>query len=208
MKRLSQISGLLIVTGLFSGLAVAQDSLADAARQQKKQKQAKVTAVRDVFTNDKLPREGVISTVGAHVSESDAVTPDSAQAQAPDAAAGANGDASDASGKPADAKPVDDAQKRQKGWEEWRDKIEKQKSSVEQMQKDNEQAETDFRVRANTFYSSPLSRVNNGVAEAKGEATAKDQIALQKKSLDDAKQKLEDMQEEARRAGVPSGFRD
>jgi len=36
----------------------------------------------------------------------------------------------------------------------------------------------------------------------------KQQIADKQKALDDAKQKLEEMQEQARRAGVPSSMRE
>ena len=205
MKRSSQILGLLILTGMFTGAVLAQDSLADAARQQKKQKETQPTAKRAVYTNDNLPQEGVISTVGAPASESDTTTPDAAQAQ--DAAA--NGDpAASKDGKDKDGKPLDDAKQREKAWEDWRDKIGKQKATIEQLAKENEQMETDFRLRSNTFYSSAQNRIYDGAAEARAEAASKDQMAQKKKSLDDAKQKLDDMQEEARKAGVPSGYRD
>ena len=202
MKRLSHIARLLILAGLFTGVAVAQDSLAEAARQQKKQKEAQPSAKREVFTNDNLPREGTVSTVGAPASG-----PDAAAANAADAAPSGDPAASQ-DGKAAGAKPLDEAKQREKGWEEWRDKIGKQKTAIEQLVKENEQMETDFRVRSNAFYSSAQNRIYDGAAEARAETEAKDKMAQKKKSLDDAKQKLEDMQEEARRAGVPSGYRD
>jgi len=43
---------------------------------------------------------------------------------------------------------------------------------------------------------------------AKEDAAYKQQLEQKKKAIDDAKQKIDDLQEEARRAGVPSGYRD
>ena len=46
------------------------------------------------------------------------------------------------------------------------------------------------------------------VAWDKEDAQFKDQMADKQKKLDDAKKQLEDLQEQARRAGVPSSMRE
>lgn len=203
MKRITHLLGFVILAGLLAGVAAAQDdSLADAARAHRKQKEAKPVAVREVFTNDNLPRTETISTVGAPAAEPDGSAPPQTPAD-PAADQPAEKD-----GKPAEAKIGDSAAQRQKAWEVWRDKISKQKQSVDQLQKDADEAGKDNQLRANTYMGSAQSRIFGGAEEAKAEIATKEQTEQRKKAIDAAKQKLDDMQEEARRAGVPSSFRE
>jgi len=102
----------------------------------------------------------------------------------------------------------DSAADRQKAWEAWRDKIGKQKETVESLQKDTEQMEKANQLRMNTYMGSGQSRIYGGAQEAKAELDIQAQVEKKKKEIDDAKKTLDDMQEEARRAGVPSSFRD
>ncbi len=194
MKRFN--IGLLILTGLLTGVAAAQnDSLADAARKHKQQQAGKPVAAK-VYTNDNLPSTETISTVGAPVSDSASSTPTDGQT------------AADASAPKDGTKPADDTKSRQKTWEDWRDKIQKQKAAVEQMQKENDEIERQFKLTTGNYYSSAQQRLYDGAAMAKEDAAYKQQMEQKKKAIEDAKQKIDDLQEEARRAGVPSGFRD
>jgi multidrug resistance efflux pump len=106
------------------------------------------------------------------------------------------------------AKPADDTKSRQKTWEDWREKIEKQKAAVEQMQKENDDIDRQFKLTTGNYYSSAQQRLFDGAAMAKEDAAYKQQMEQKKKSIEDARQKIEDLQEQARRAGVPSGYRD
>ncbi len=206
MKRIANIFGLLILAGLLGGVAAAQnDSLADAARLHKRQQEGKPVATK-VFTNDNLPSTETISTVGGQPGPGD---------PSPNGAVGEGQPTpSDASQTPAkaetsaDGKPVDPAKERQKTWEDWRDKIQKQKAAVEQMQKDNEEMEKQYRLTAGAVYGNPANRINNGEQWAKEDAAFRQQMDQKKKAIEDGKQKIDDLQEEARRAGVPSAFRD
>lgn len=198
MKRTANIFGLLILAGLLTGVAAAQEeSLADAARLHKRQQEGKPVATK-VFTNDNLPTTETISTVGAPPSD----------ASSGSATTGDQPTASDAGKTGPDGKPIDPAKERQKTWEEWRDKIQKQKAAVEQMQKDNEEMEKQYRLTAGATYGNPANRINNGEQMAREEAAFRQQMDQRKKAIEDGKQKIDDLQEEARRAGVPSGFRD
>ncbi len=199
MKRLNMT--LLILTSLLTGMAVAQsDSLADAARKHRQQQAGKTPAAK-IYTNDNLPATETISTVGAPTSES-AHPSDNGDATAADP------NAATKDGAKADASKPDDDQQRQKTWEDWRDKIQKQKASVEQMEKDNAELERQFKLTTGNFYNSAQQRVYDGAAMAKEDAAYKEQMEQKKKALDDAKEKIDALQEDARRAGVPSGFRD
>lgn len=203
MKHRAHLLGFTILAGLLAGIACAQDnSLAEAAREHRKQKEAKPVAKRAVFTNDNLPTTETISTVGAPASEADAATPTPTPA--------------DATADPAVSKDAkkdqpkigDNAQDRQKLWEGWRDKISAQKEAVEKLRKDTEQADKDNQMRLNTYMGNAQNRIYGGATEAKAELASKEQMEKNKKAIDDATQRLDDMQEEARRTGVPSSFRE
>ena len=206
MKRIAHLLGFVILAGLPVGVAVAQDgSLAEAARQHRKQKEGTPTAKHEVFTNDNLPQVETISSVGASPNDADAAP----QGQTPPDANAEKAPAKD--GKDAKATEIkvgDSAADRQKAWEAWRDKIGKQKETVEHLQKDTEQMEKDNQLRMNTYMGSGQSRIYGGAQEAKAELDNQAQMEKRKKEIDDAKKTLDDMQEEARRAGVPSSFRD
>jgi len=196
MKRFN--IGVLILAGLLAGVAAAQsDSLADAARKHKQQQSGKPVAAK-VYTNDNLPATETISTVGAPASDAAAPTPTDGQTTA---------DGSTPAAKDG-AKPADETKTRQKTWEDWRDKIQKQKASVEQMQKENEEIDRQYKLTSGNYYNSAQQRLYDGAAMAKEDAAYKQQLEQKKKAIDDAKQKIDDLQEEARRAGVPSGYRD
>jgi hypothetical protein len=197
MKRFNL--GILILTGLLTGAAAAQtDSLADAARKHKEQQAGKPAAAK-VYTNDNLPATETISTVGEAPAEAAApASPDGAQAST---------DASAATPKDG-AKPAEEGKGRQKTWEDWRDKIQKQKAAAEQMQKDNDEVERQYKLTTGNYYNSAQQRLYDGAAMAKEDAAYKDQMEQKKNAMEAAKQKIEDLQEEARRAGVPSGYRD
>jgi predicted RNase H-like nuclease (RuvC/YqgF family) len=197
MKRFN--IGLLILAGLLTGVAAAQsDSLAEAARKHRQQQSGKPVAAK-VYTNDNLPATETISTVGAPTSDAAATAPTDGQAASADGSTPAAKDG---------AKPADDSKSRQKTWEDWREKIQKQKAAVEQMQKENEEIERQYKLTTGNYYSSAQQRLYDGAAMAKEDAAYKQQMEQKKKAIEDAKQKIEDLQEEARRAGVPSGYRD
>jgi len=128
MKRFN--IGFLILTGLLAGVAAAQsDSLADAARKHKQQQAGKPVAAK-VYTNDNLPATETISTVGAPASEAATTSPTDGQATAD----GSTPATKDGASPPTTPKPG------KRPGEDWRDKIQKQKASLEQMQKETKKS--------------------------------------------------------------------
>jgi hypothetical protein len=203
MKRIAHLLGFVILAVLLAGVATAQDSLAEAARQHRKQKEGTPVAKHEVFTNDNLPHAETISSIGDTPSDAapQGQTPGDANADQPVAKDGKDS-------KTPEVKLGDTAQDRQKAWEAWRDKIGTQKDTVDQLQKESDQMEKDSRLRMNTYYGNAQSRIYGGAEEQKSEDASKAQLEQKKKAIEQAKQKLDDMQEEARRAGVPSSFRE
>jgi len=65
----------------------------------------------------------------------------------------------------------------------------------------------EYKLRAAEFYGDAGDRMRNQAAWDKEDAEYKEKIADKQKAFDDAKQMLGDMQEEARKAGVPTSVR-
>jgi hypothetical protein len=58
------------------------------------------------------------------------------------------------------------------------------------------------------MYADAGNRLRNSAAWDKEDAEYKQKIEEKKKAVDDAKKEMEDMQEDARKAGVPSSVRE
>jgi hypothetical protein len=215
MKRilLAASIGMFLAT-----VAFAQDSsLGDYARQARKQKTRQAPAAK-TFDNDNLPRTDKLSVVGQ--------TPESTEAEAAPASngepapatpavdAGANAPASantDAATKtPAapEKTAADEKAEKEKMFKEWQKKIHSQQEQIDMLTRELDIANREYRLRAAAFYADAGNRLRNAVAWDKEDTQFKDQISDKQKKLDDAKKNLEDLQEQARRAGVPSSMRE
>jgi hypothetical protein len=137
-----------------------------------------------VFDNDNLPTDDKISVVGP---------------QPPQTAAEANA-------KPADSKDAqkEEDAKRQDAWKSWHDKVASQKDAVDLATRELDVLQREYQLRAAEMYADAGNRLRNSGEWDKQDADYKQKIADKQKALADAKQKLSDMQEEARKAGVPS----
>jgi len=171
-------------------------SLGDYAKQVRKVPEAK--SKPKVFDNDNLPREEHLSVVGkpAESAES-APTPkaeESQSAAAPAASAGSSA-------------PMDDTTK-QAALKQWAEKFESQQKQIDLLQRELDVVQREYQIRAAAMYGDAGNRLRNSTDWDKQDAQYKQQIADKQKALDDAKQKMEDMQEEARKAGVPSSVRE
>ena len=66
----------------------------------------------------------------------------------------------------------------------------------------------EYQVRAAAMYADVGNRMRNAADWDKQDAKYKQDIADKQKALDEAKQKQDDLQEEARRAGVSASVRE
>ena len=216
MKRIAclWLSG-AILAGLMVTLAAAQsqnDNLGEYARQKKKQKQNE-PAPKKVYDNDNLPAEEKISVVGQAPVEpaKPAENPEVTAATAPQGAQQANdgGQAKpDAEGKTSiQVSPGESPEDRQKVFDEWQKKIADQKQTLALVQRELDVLQREYRLRAAAMYADVGNRLRNASDWDKEEKQYKDQIASKQKAVDGAKQLLADLQEQARKAGVPSKLR-
>jgi hypothetical protein len=76
------------------------------------------------------------------------------------------------------------------------------------LQRELDVLQREYQIRAAAMYGDAGNRLRNSADWDKQDAQYKQQIADKQKALDDAKQKQDEMQEEARKAGVPSSVRE
>ena len=232
MKRtVAYIFKLLLVVGLLASGAIAQsqsgsgssssaDSLADYARTIRKNSDSK--SKPQVFTNDNLPTTDKLSVVGSAESTDNAAESKSEDSNStgtgatdakPASQSNATSDKSAENNPVADAtpqasKPGEDEAAKQAAWKHWGEQIQSQKDQIDLLTRELNVLQKEYEIRAAAMYGDVGNRLRNSADWDKQDAQYKQQIADKQKAVDDAKQKLDDMQEEARKAGVPSSIRE
>jgi hypothetical protein len=215
MKRIAYV-GLfgLFLAGVLAPLAGAQsDSLGAYARAVRKDKDKKAPAAKQ-FDNDNLPAANQMNVVGKASDDTTAKKVDgevaadqSAQQTSTDQAqaANANQKSDDTSSKEAADQA---AAEKQQMYKDWQKKIATQKDQIDLLTRELSVAQKEYQLRAAAFYADAGNRLRSSGTWDQEDTQFKQQIAEKQKALDKAKQDLDDMQEQARKAGVPSGMRE
>jgi len=163
-----------IVTLLLLGVSgAAAQSLGDYARAARKNK-AETSSTARHYDNDNLPTNETLSVVGP----------------SPEAAANAGQKAAAVASSAATAEP-------QKSAEEWNDKIAKQKAKIDSLNHEIDLDQRELHLRVAAEYSDSSTS-----ALAIHEAQYRSDIDAKQKALDAARQQLDEIQEQARKAGV------
>ena len=191
MKRFTYFSLAIVVGMLASSAMQAQQPLGDYARTVRKEKEKDPKTSAKKYDNDNLPVNDKLSVVGA--------------APADQPAAGAT--AAVPAGADVSAKPAGSPADKQKVNDDWKNKIAAQKDQINLMSRELDVAQREYRLRAAAMYADAGNRLRNQTSWDKEDAQYKQQIAQKQKALDDAKQRLDAMQEQARKAGVPASAR-
>jgi hypothetical protein len=221
--------GLVLLLSLTGLPASAQDqtpstpqgsSLGDYARQVRKD--PGTASKPKVFDNDNLPREDKLSVVGQTVATASDNSDDAKASQSEGAGAVApgakvtsqnqsGGEGSAPQVKPPSseaAPPPDDEAIKQAALKQWGEKITSQKDQIDLLARELDVLQREYQIRAAAMYADAGNRIRNSADWDKQDAQYKTQIADKQKALDEAKQKLDDLQEDARKAGVPSSVRE
>jgi len=188
-------------------------SLGDYARQIRKENGT--PAKPKVFDNDNLPKQDTLSIVGTPTPAQDtaAKTDDSsAQTSTPASDSGAKtqsnaGSEDKSASSSAPSGPEDEATK-QAAWKQWAERLKAQQDQIDLLNRELDVLQREYQLRAAAMYGDIGNRLRNSADWDKQDANYKQQIADKQKAVDDAKQKLDDLQEEARKAGVPSSIRE
>jgi hypothetical protein len=212
MKRITYIwiAGMLLA-GMMASFAGAQNSptqqqpLGDYARAVRKDK--KPPAAKQ-FNNDNLPTNDNLSVVGSAGAAGDSQAGAAPSQTATNGGADAGQSDKKADDKPSSIKPGESPQDRQKTYDDWKDRIAAQKAKTDLLARELDVEQREYQLRAAAMYADAGNRLRNSGSWDKEDADYKKKIDEKKKTADDAKQELDNMQEEARKAGVPSSVRE
>jgi len=189
-----------ILAGTLTTLAGAQsEPLGDYARAVRKEKKQEKLESGKHFDNDNLPKTDTLSVVGKAADQSAPNSSDAADKAQTDQKA-------DDSAKLGESKPGEPAKERQKMYDEWKKKITAQQEQVNLLTREMDVMQREYRLRAAAFYADAGNRLRNAGSWDKEDAQYKQQLAEKQKTLDTAKEELQDLRERARKAGVPSSM--
>lgn len=173
------------IAGLFfAGMAIGASaqsatdqnvSLGTYARTQRAEKQADTSKH---FDNDTIPKSDKLSVVGNPSSQDAADS--AAPAPAPDAA----------------------AQNNQTSADDLKRQIADQQSKVDLLSRELTVAQKESQLHTADMYGDAGNRLRNSASWDKQQSSTQTDIAQKQKDLDEAKQQLSDLQEQARKAGV------
>jgi len=211
MKRIAYVwLAATILGGSLTVLARAQsEPLGDYARAVRKEKKQEKLESGKRFDNDNLPKTDKLSVVGNATQEPASLSSD-ADAQAAQDNAQPQKAQTDEKGndsaKKAGSKPGEPAKDRQKMYDDWKKKISTQQEQVQLLEREMDVMQREYRLRAAAFYADAGNRLRNAGSWDKEDAQYKQQLAEKQKSVNTAKEELQDMKERARKAGVPSSM--
>jgi len=210
MKRLTLFwwAGLLLAAGTMPS-AIAQDNtnLGDYARQVRKQK-AHVAPAAKTFDNDNLPKDDKLSVVGQAPGEETQPQTSNGELGAADEAQHSGPASQNPTKAESQGNQNDEQAQKQKMYQGWQQKIHTQQDQIDLLSRELDVLNREYRLRAAAFYADAGNRLRNSAEWDKEDGQYKDQIASKQKAIDDAKKDLEDLQEQARKAGVPSSMRE
>ena len=227
-RRSSCWATIVLVAAMASaGALMAQSdnqSLGEYARKARRGGSSASAGGSRVYDNDNLPTDSTVSVVGhedsgATTARSENDDRDQAKPKAQDKEPTPDKDAppnteskspanteskSPAKDSEARLQPGQSADERQKTLQVWKEKLAGQKEKIDLLSRELDVVKGEYRLKAAQFYADAARRIQNPYGFAADDARYKQQIADKEKELDDAKAKLADMQEEARRQGAPN----
>lgn len=183
----------------------AGQSLGDYARHARK---APETGSKPkVFDNDNLPKSDHLSVVGK-VAPPPAEAPSQAKDENTPGAASSESKSATATEKTAATKAPEDAASKETAWKQWSDKIKEQQHQIELLSRELDVLQREYQLRAAAMYADAGNRLRNQADWDKQDVQYKQQIADKQKAVDEAKQKLDDLREDARKAGAPTSIQE
>jgi hypothetical protein len=206
MKRITHVwvvEAIVVVTmALFASAqnsAPQEQPLGDYARAVRKDK--KPTQAKQ-YDNENMPVDDKLNVVGG------AGSSDSQAQSAANGGADAASSDKKSDDKPPAIQPGQSQEDRQKTYDAWKDRLSDQKAKVDLLNRELDVEQREYQLRAAAMYADAGNRLRNSGNWDKEDADYKQKIAEKKKAADAAKQELDDMQEDARKAGVPSSVRE
>jgi hypothetical protein len=196
-KLMAVVTLLTLAAGVASAQSSSAPSLGDAARAARKNKADASPATRH-YDNDNLPVNDTLSVVGPEpvpVAATSAQSKDAASVKDKDNDKDKNKDK-----KPAD--PTVAAAERQKSADEMKKKLAEQQQKIDALNHEISLDQREDRLRAAAFYSDAGTQLRNSAEWQKEQTQSKNDADAKQKALDAARQQYDEMQEQARKAGI------
>jgi hypothetical protein len=190
MSRFLKVIVCVCFIALITVVAHAQ-SVADAAKQNK---DAKKPQASKTYTNEDIP--SVEEPAPAEKKDSDG---EPAKAEEGKEKAEGENSAEAKSDEKAEGKDAPDTKSIEK---EWTGKVNAQKEKIGSLEKERELAEREYKLRAAVFYADAGNRLRDDKKWADSEQKYKTDMAKLDADLSSAKERLETLREQARKAGV------
>ena len=208
MKRIVYVwlAGVILAGTLVTAAGAQSQSLGDYARAARKDKDKDKKSVVKQFDNDNLPKTDTLSIIGNAPAQSTEEAKESAPQESDHAKA--QTDKAAQTDKSVQTAPRDEAAEREKAYKEWQKKIADQRNQIDLLSREMDVMQREYRLRAAAFYADAGNRLRNQADWDKEDASYKQKIAEKQKAVDAAKQHLDDLQEQARKAGVPAAMRE
>jgi hypothetical protein len=178
-----------LLAGALAASAQAQ-SLGEVARQERAKKPAPSPNAK-VYTNDTIP---AAATASISSGETSSERPAASSAAAPSTAS--------------DASESTSAEDRAKAEADWKQKFGEQRKDIARIERELDVLKRENKLRAATFYSDAGNRLRDEKKYAEEDRRYQAEVTAKEQELAAAKQKFENMQEEARKAGMPSRVSD
>jgi hypothetical protein len=193
MKRIGFLLTVSALITLSAVGAVAQsDSLGEYARAVRKEKRP---MARKSYSNDNLPTSASISVVGAP--QTPAEDEPSAKPQDSKGKQDSDKNAAQKEEKTAESKPPQDEQ-------EWREQISGQKKQIADLEHELDLLQREYKLMVADYYADAGAQLRDQKKWGEEETRYHSDIAEKQKKIEDAKTQLQEMEEEARKAGMPS----
>ena len=181
----------LLATFFFLQTAIAQESLGDAARRARMQKPAPAPGAR-VYDNETIPSRGGISSASVSGMSTPANTAETSAAA---------GEKNATNAKPAEATTSEEDNK--KAADEWKSKIDDQKNEISRLERELNVLQREAQIKAAVFYADAGTQLRDSKKYADEVRQNQADTQSKQQALADAKQKLGDLEDQARKAGYP-----
>ena len=197
MKRLIVGALAVIAFGFAAGLTAAAQSadaqgpsLGDYARTVRKTKLPEPKSAEKVYDNDNIASSTSVSVVGKSSTPSDSNINGNGSKEADAAGSNGNGDSKAQSTDAPKVMPGESREERQKVFDSWKQRIDEQRQKIDRL----------------SHEINDLKNVNNSQVSVWPDQKYAQTLTDKEKALEDAKSGLTDLQEQARKAGVPSSI--
>jgi len=104
--------------------------------------------------------------------------------------------------------PGESQEERQKVYDKWQEKLANEKEKLDLTTRELDVLQREYKLRVADFYADAGNRLRNQTDWDKKDAEYKKQIEEKQKALTETQQDMENMREDARKAGVPSSVTD